>query len=449
MKKPGKREGHAVVIGGSLGGLLAARVLADRFERVTLIERAAPPDPAAVRATVPQGGHIHVLLARGARVLERLFPGLFDGLPPTHRAELKEFSWFHFGTWRRHVESPLVVNLMSRPFLDWNVQRHVARLPNVAQWHQVSVSGLLARADGRGVGGVSVKHPDGREETLQADLVIDAAGRGTQTPRWLPALGFVEPEESRIEINLGYTTWLVQLPEPKPTVKGLAVYCNPPTTRRGGLVFPVENGLWIATLQAYHGDFAPDDWAGALAFAASLDSPEVFEMLKDAKPVGSVQRARVPYYRWRHLERLHVPPAGIVSLGDAMVTLDPTYGHGMGLATLHAEALAGCLDAVAQGASLDELPRRFYRQAAKHAESPWLMCASENFRFAETVGERPANLAFTNWYKTRVIQLAGSNDAVARAFYDVVHMLQPVWRLALPDISLRVAASLFSRPASR
>jgi 2-polyprenyl-6-methoxyphenol hydroxylase-like FAD-dependent oxidoreductase len=69
------RTKHAVVIGGSVAGLCAARVLSDVFERVTVLDRDVYPDEAQHRKGVPQSRHPHVLLDGGRHQLEELFPG--------------------------------------------------------------------------------------------------------------------------------------------------------------------------------------------------------------------------------------------------------------------------------------------------------------------------------------------------------------------------------------
>jgi 2-polyprenyl-6-methoxyphenol hydroxylase-like FAD-dependent oxidoreductase len=63
-------------VGGGLTGLLAARVLADHFERVSIVDRDRFPDRPTFRAGVPQSRHIHTRLMRGRQILEQLFPGL-------------------------------------------------------------------------------------------------------------------------------------------------------------------------------------------------------------------------------------------------------------------------------------------------------------------------------------------------------------------------------------
>ena len=77
------RRHHAVVVGGSLAGMLAARVLSDHFDRVTLLERDRFPETPAARKGLPQGRHAHGLLERGRRALERLLPGLTGELVRT------------------------------------------------------------------------------------------------------------------------------------------------------------------------------------------------------------------------------------------------------------------------------------------------------------------------------------------------------------------------------
>jgi 2-polyprenyl-6-methoxyphenol hydroxylase-like FAD-dependent oxidoreductase len=63
-----KFDDHAVVLGASMGGLLAARVL-DDGRRGTILERDPLPESAQDRKGVPQGRHAHALLPRGAQIL--------------------------------------------------------------------------------------------------------------------------------------------------------------------------------------------------------------------------------------------------------------------------------------------------------------------------------------------------------------------------------------------
>ena len=71
---------RAIVLGASIGGLLAARVLAESYRTVTVVERDVLPTGPVPRRGVPQGRLVHALLARGALILDELFPGLLDEL---------------------------------------------------------------------------------------------------------------------------------------------------------------------------------------------------------------------------------------------------------------------------------------------------------------------------------------------------------------------------------
>ncbi len=69
-------ENKAIVIGGSIAGLLAAQVLTKYFDRVIIVERDRFPEQPEQRQGVPQAYHVHVLLIRGQQILEQLFPGI-------------------------------------------------------------------------------------------------------------------------------------------------------------------------------------------------------------------------------------------------------------------------------------------------------------------------------------------------------------------------------------
>ncbi|WP_293248703.1 MULTISPECIES: hypothetical protein [unclassified Microcoleus] len=75
-----QRESHAIIMGGSLAGMLAARVLAKHFDRVSIVERDFFPEKPAPRPGIPQSRHLHILLTRGKIILEQLFPGLENEL---------------------------------------------------------------------------------------------------------------------------------------------------------------------------------------------------------------------------------------------------------------------------------------------------------------------------------------------------------------------------------
>src|SRR5262245_41368516 len=166
---------HAVVIGGSMAGLLAARVLSGSFTRVTVLERDCYPEDPGPRKGLPQARHLHVLLTRGRRILERLFPGFSNELI-AHGANridaARDLAWLTPAGWGPRFDCGLDYVACSRDLIDWAVRRRVAALPNLTVREDVDVTGLTASADGRAVSGVRVRprSTDEREESLAAEL---------------------------------------------------------------------------------------------------------------------------------------------------------------------------------------------------------------------------------------------------------------------------------------
>ena len=134
----GRTYKHAIVIGASLGGLCAARVLSDVCDQVTVYDRDALPDGPANRSAVPQGRHVHLLMARGAQEFESHFPGLLedmvaDGVPILENRP----DCIHFGAaghvlgTAHRLQNEFTAYVPSRPQLEWQIRRRVLAIANV------------------------------------------------------------------------------------------------------------------------------------------------------------------------------------------------------------------------------------------------------------------------------------------------------------------------------
>ncbi|HEV2888537.1 MAG TPA: hypothetical protein VGX49_16625, partial [Jatrophihabitans sp.] len=200
--------GSAVVVGASIGGLLAARVLSDCYDRVVVLDRDVLPDHAVARRGVPQGRQLHVLLSRGKEALDELFPGLSAELN-ARGAPLVDLHddvhWYNDGQRMLRAPSPLVAVGMSRPLLEDALRARVAALPGVELRSPVEVLGLTTTADRRRITGVRLLSA-GTEQALAADLVVDAGGRGSRTPNWLAELGYPRPAEEQVRVGVSYVT---------------------------------------------------------------------------------------------------------------------------------------------------------------------------------------------------------------------------------------------------
>jgi len=435
---------HAVVIGGSMAGLLAARVLSDHFEQVTMIERDRLTGDADPRKGVPQGRHVHVLLARGAVIMREYFPDLFRNLAQDGAilVRLEDVHWNQLGVWMTPVRSPVKALFQSRPFLEQHVRDQLAARDNVRIIDACEVAQLCAH-HGR-ITGVVLRYRTGEqhEEALSADLVVDTSGRGSRAPQWLNSLGYGKVQETSVKIDIGYATRIYRCPAHLPADwKGLFIYGRPPDDKRGGVILPIQGGYWMVTLVGSLRDYPPDDEAGFLEFARSLAQPDLYESMKDAEPVTPIAVYKYSANRWRHYERMKRLPEGFIIMGDAACSFNPVYGQGMSVAAIEAQSLDRCLreqEMVAGNNGLVGFTQRFQQAIARDIKTPWLLSTGEDLRYPGTEGKRSLSIRLLNRYMRRVIELTASDPRVTATLLRVRNLLKPLPTLFQPRITLAV-----------
>lgn len=443
-------EKHAVVLGGSLAGLLAARVLSDHFERVTLIERDVYSDTAEPRRGIPQANHVHGLLVRGRQILEDLFPGVQDemiaaGAPLVDMAN--EIAWYTRAGWGVRFPSEFQVLAFTRPLLDLHVHRRLRQNPRVEILDNTDVLRLIPGASKNQVAGVLVcprnSEADRRvAKELRADLVVDATGRASRAPRWLSDLGFVAPEETIIDAHLGYASRLYQIPESfNGDWKCAYVQSAPPKRKRGAILFAVEGNRWLVTLTGGGGDHPPTDELGFLEFARSLRVSTIYDAIRVAEPLTPIKTHRATQNRVRRYDRSELPD-NFLLLGDAVCAFNPVYGQGMTIASLGAATLQKSLIKQLElhpDGELTGLSRRFQKQLAKVNEAPWLLATGEDYRYRETEGGAPTAMTrFMHRYMDQVILLSTRSVTVRRVLMRAFNILAPPSALFHPRVLLRV-----------
>ncbi len=437
---------HAVVIGSSMGGMLAARVLSDHYERVTLLERDPLPETCENRRGVPQGRHTHGLLASGREVLEKLFPGFSNELATAGAVRVDPIlkgRWFQEGDRLVQFPSGLEGFLMSRPLLEGLVRRRIRQTPRINLCPNAHVDDLEWTSDHARVAGVRVGG-----EVIEADLVVEATGRGSHSPAWLEAAGYEKPVEERVEVGIAYTTRLFRR---RPThLGGDALAVVPPTVEGKccGVLLAQEEDRWTVTLVGYFGRSAPSDLPGFIAFAKGLASPDIYDVVSDAEPIGDAVTARFPASQRRRYENLRRFPQGYLVFGDAICSFNPIYGQGMSTSALEAIELG---KAVAEGPT--GLAQRFFQRAAKVVDMPWSVAVGADLRMPETVGPRNTQVNVINWYMARLSRAGHHDPAVAMAFHRVANLMAPPPSVLSPKTALRVLwGNLFrtrSRPGSQ
>ncbi len=433
---------HAVVLGASMAGLVAARVLAEFYESVTVVERDELPDTAANRRGVPQGRHAHALLGRGSLILGDLFPGFGDelvaaGVPAFDYSDLSKASFslagHRGGTEGRFTTVPPLY-IPSRPLLESLVRRRVRETPNITFLTGHDAGELTSTSSQNRITGVRVVSHDGAgERTVEADLVVDATGRAGRTPAVLEAMGYSRPAEDKVTVHVVYSSQLLRMPPG--TLREMLVASTPIPGRPTGMaLFGCEDDTWMFTAFGMAGREPPTEPDDRLAFVEAITPPHVMEALRNAEPLSEICRYRYPENRWRRYDKMKRFPAGLIVIGDAVANFNPIYGQGMTVAALQAVALRDCLS---RGES--DLARRYFRAAAKPIGVAWQFATGADLSQPEVEGRRSLMTRVANSYVDRLLTASETNNAVGEQLIRVTGLIDPPTRLLRPKFMYRVA----------
>ena len=432
--------GEAVVVGGSIAGLLTARVLADRFREVTVIERDPSPTEPVARRGVPQGQHVHLLLEAGRAILEDLFPGFGEQFARVGGVILdgsRDVVQFQEGDFLADGTRRFPLYFATRPLIEQVVRRRVGELDGVTIRANCRWNGYLVDGSAATVRGVEVTSMDGDSEELDAALVVDATGRTSRTPTWLEAHGYDAPETDEIRVDMAYSTAHVERPA---NDRRMILAAPSPGLPRGGSTFPVENGGRLVTLFGLHGDHPPTDRDGLIEFAAGLPIPH-FERFLDARTWEGEGVVHYPFptsirRRYEDLDRF---PDGLVVVGDAVASFNPIYGQGMSVAALEALVLHHTLAAGGH----EELALRYFHRIQEVVEAAWRLSVGGDFAFRETTGPKPRGTDLSNRYLSHLLRGAHDDEVLREAFVRVLMLERPPTTLFTPRIIWRVLTPTF------
>lgn len=439
---------HVVVLGAGMAGLLAARVLSEAYERVTVVERDTLPATGEHRKGVPQDRHVHGILSRGEELLDGLFPGLTGQLTAAGAPVCQLFGEARFvPSGHLLARSPTGLSLLqaSRPFLEGHVRDRVRGLANVDMAEGCDIGGLATTGPSSRITGVRLlrRARGSAEEVVHSDLVVDATGRAGRAAGWLKALGCQRPEEESLHIGVGYASTVLRLPVGSLGVDKALLLGPVPGRPRGMALSAIEGDRWMLTLFGYGDNRPPGDPDGFWSFAAGVAPPDVGEALHDAETLEGIAIHRFESNLRRRYERLRQFPEGMVVIGDALASLNPLYGQGMTLAALEAAALRHCL-----GSGEGDLAPRFFRATAKVVDPAWKMATGGDLALPEIIGHRPLDVRLANAYIRRLLEVAEHDGAVATAFMRVNGMLDPLPSLLRPAVALRVLRGRIFPPAA-
>ncbi|MET7888277.1 NAD(P)/FAD-dependent oxidoreductase [Streptomyces avermitilis] len=435
----GAASPRAVVIGGGMAGMLAAAALS-AYADVTVVERDALPDGPEPRKGLPQARHVHVVWSGGARAMEDLLPGLIDGWLaagarrislPTGLVSMQPRGWF-----RRWPEMQFMI-ACSRDLLDWVVRERVGKNARVTVVERAEL--LSLRGDASRVTGVGVRTFDGEERVLEADLVVDAAGRGSRATAWLAQLGVPEAPLDEVDSGLTYASRVFRAPpdtEDFPLVN-VQSDATVPVPGRTTTIEPIEGGRWLVTLSGTRGGEPTGSAEAFETFARGVRHPVVGELIAHAEPLGDPVVTHSTVNRRRFFEKVREWPEGFVAIGDSVATYNPVYGHGLSVAAQGAVALR---EHVAEyGLTAPGLARRVQRAVAGPVATAWQLATSTDILYPGAIGKQPGLAAkLLGRYVNRLMLAATGRPMVAKAFFDVVTLSKPVTALVQPAVAIAV-----------
>lgn len=441
---------RALVVGAGMGGMMAAQVLSKFFQAVVVLDKDDLPEAPAPRLGAPQGFHVHALLAQGRRNLERLFPGitsdLFDRGAVGIRAGL-DFRTYDFAGWQPRRNLDLAMLCMSRPLLEGAVRDQLKRNPRVEIRDNTAVEGWRF-TDGALTG--VVVGGDAGPETLAADLVIDATGRSGDSLSWLEAGGYGPIEETTLEIGTGYASAIFRKPADwQGPADSISISSGDPDTR-GGFLFSVEDDCWLASLTGRFDHAPPGDPAKWMEFARNLCVPQFYERVSQGERITPIKIYRAPISRWRRYEKLARHPERVLPVGDALAHVNPIFGQGMTLASVHATVLWDILaERAANGEGLGGLAAPYFTRSHAFTRGVWQGLENVEFRYAKTKGDRPADIdrriAFSDGLRELIVEDAEVHKLLAQ----VGNLIRTGDVLMRPDIVDRVRQKIQAKQSTQ
>ena len=437
---------RAVVIGAGIGGLSAAGALAGFFRQVDVLERDHLPKSVRSRAGTPQDRHTHGLLAGGLEAIGTIFPGIEGDLESAGAVRVKVAQDVCYERADIGVlpQRDLGRSLLSatRPLIESVIRQRVRTHTNITLHSGARATEIRPAPSTGAMASVRFDTEAGHSETLQADLVVDASGRGGLTLSMFDAIGWNRPEVSEVGIDLRYATVLVQIPPDAPGAWKLAATMpDPPRSASHGVLFPVEENRWTMTI-ADHGGAPIELWEAFLEALRGLATTTMYDALCRADRPSYIRHYAFHTSQWRHFERLPRLPLGVLPIADAICRFNPIHGQGMSSAGQQARLLQQVLrQAAAQRAPVSSVQAGFMAAVADILQTPWNMSTAADFAFPATRGDRPENFEDMRLFEAAVFRAAAIDPVVHRCLMDVAQLLLPDSALQQPDIRRRIDAA--------
>ena len=426
----------AIVIGGGIAGLLAARVLSDHFEEVVLIEKDNYVEDGKIRSGTPQANHVHILLVKGREILQDFFPDLEKDLVKNgaNKIDFLNDSRYRLPSgWAPKFDSGMFTFACTRTLLENTIRRQIQKISKIKIEEGRRVTSFALEESNK----IILKTKEGMG--IHGDLIVDCTGRNTKTSCWLEDIGFPKPRETKIDSFVRYSTRRYIPSKNDRKWKMLVILNKPISNPRIGGIYPMEDGKWLVGLYSIGKDHPPTDEKGFLEFTKHLESMELYDALKDATPDSEIHGYAVQGSRKYHYEEMKEWPENFIVLGDAVSIFNPFYGQGITSAAIGAKLLEDMLknDEINKG-----FTRTFQKRLAKKTILPWTLGTSEDMRWPTTVGKRPDMITkMVQNHAQKVLLLAPKSILATKSFLQMMHMTRSPAIIFHPVILLQLLAN--------
>ncbi len=443
-----RRRGHgtAVVVGGSIAGIAAAKVLSETFDKVIVLEKDAPHTRREGRPGAAQGWHLHHLLTAGRIELERFFPGIIDDMVREGAFDVDMAAQYRIrlgGTWKKPGTGPIQIVCAARPLLEWCVRRRLDGEPRISFRYESEVADLVYdRADDTVVG-VAIAGDGDELGVIPAEFVVDASGKNTRFPEFLDRIGIGAPEVEQDIINCFYSTMFHHVPPERQWDDKVMVICyayRPYEDTYAAQYYTDSSRSILSTSLVAYNCYSPPRTAQEFReFANRMPSAVIGENIDGLEPASPIYNFRYPNMLRLHYEKKRNLPRALVVVGDAYTSADPVSGLGMTLALKEVREMQLLL--AKYGPTDPDLPRRYFRTIAKLADTAWFVIREQNLRFdwlKDVDKKRPFYFGALTWYMDRVMELVHDDPETYNEFLAVVHLVKPAAALMTPKVAARV-----------
>lgn len=439
--------GHrAIVIGGGMGGLSIAGALMDRFEQVVVLERDRLPDAAKSRSGTPQDRQPHGLLAGGVNAIDAMFPRFAQDLAEAGAVQVllsKEtcHERADVGMLPRR-DLGVTIPCASRPLMEWVLRRQVEASANITLRSGCRVTAIMPNEEG-GARGVAFESERGKSETLRADLVIDASGRGNLMLDLMTKLDRQVPETSEVGVDIAYSTVMLKIPpDQRPDWKIATTLSNPPISTLGASLMPMEDGCDLLLIADRGPQARRTSWGAMVDALREMTTRTIYNTVRHLKPVGDIRYFGFPASVWRRYELLPELPHGALPMGDALCRFNPVYGQGIASVAQQAQLLRDALDRSSRATDpIANAQVLFMADVGDLLQTPWNMSANADFAFPQTRGQRPERFEEGRHFEAALYRAVVADPVVHSTLMEVAHLLRPGTELRTPEMMQRIEAA--------